>query len=400
MLHVIFDRIADQNRKVKKSPQHLNHLECCFYEYLYTFIKERHFRGGVLDLPIDGFIRCMGYRSGSDNNIRNAIRSLSEQTFCDNGRAFHLFSIQTLTGKDRVITLDVAPEFCDLEFPYCRMEYLRDYLSMDQYYSRILFKYLMTSKIDPLYDPSDGQNRCILSIGNPMPDQEELYASLCSDPTHTGIISEDWKNNFGNFRQAVLDKAVFEITEKTSLHLSYETGKVDKNGQRYRSFVQIAFYMENRKPYFAVLEPETETETDSVLQYPALWIPPISESAKPKDEHLDTIETMDLMMQEVSVISPQNLDQIYPKIFQMLLSYGISPHTSVHLFLEAEKKMDPAFKQLHKRERFLMSYLKFYINLCSVQGKVADPELLRRYLKEDAKDYASIANKMAQFLAG
>ena len=111
--------------------------------------------------------------------------------------------------------------------------------------------------------------------------KEEVYFDLDYLKELLNVKAKSY-DNFAKFRQAVLDVAVNEINEKTSLQVSYEGLTPLRGGSR--KITRVVFNIENKKAPAALPAAATEGEASDLTQQP--------EEDKPTDFELDLMEAI------------------------------------------------------------------------------------------------------------
>lgn len=362
--HLLPDPFLTDHQKVSKNPHHLNKLECCFFEYLYSYIKEHNITGGSVCLSMDDYIQRMGYLSGSDNNIRNCIKSLATHRFGDTTHSFSLYEIANIKGKNRTIELRLSDALCTLDRPYTPAKYLAAILSFEKYYSRPLFTYLLSHNPDLT---SEGRDVYSFTIGGR---RNDIFQILCSDLTHNNEIPALWSENFGYFRNTVLNPVLMEIRSRTGVSIEYMTGKRDEDGKSSRQFKQLVFYVSGRQRFLS-----------------ASRIREVIDEIVPQKEESAPVPAPSM---EPYTITPENLSILYPKSYALLQSYRITPHECVYLIRDAEKYMESGLK----KDNWMQRYLNFYLSLCCPDKDNINLGYLKNSVGADVKTYAPITSKM------
>ena len=389
-IHLCSNNPENKNQKVKKNPHHLNKLECCFFEYLYTYIRENDVQDGAVSISLDDFIQTMHYQSGSDNNVRKAVTSLAEHSFGESAEeSWPLYSIKNLTAKDRKMELVLSKQFINMNRPHCSMRLLPYYLLLDKYYSRVLLLYLLNSKPDREMERIERENddvyRFTVGRNEESGRVSNLYEILCGDLTHCAEIPSIWEQNFGYFAKTVLEPIIEEFQTRAQINLRYDISKVDLSGKRHRQNKQIALYVQGHDNWLL-----------------ANLSNPFQKTVNEKVEHREDEDLIEGQVEyaaqkdEVTVTSPENIAAIYPKVYDYLVGYNIDPQDAVQIIQGAESHMNK--ESFNKRERWVERYLEFYLNILCPNGRVEKVEDLKYHIKYDSKRHAVIINNLIRML--
>lgn len=389
-IHLYTNEAEEQNQKVKKIPHHLNKLECSFFEYLYTFIRENRIQDENISIGLDDFGQVMGYRSGSDNNIRKAVASLGEQKFQDgSGNVWSLYEIKNLTAKDRRMELRLSEQFLNLDRPYCSSKLLPIYLMPEKYYSRIILLHLLNNEPDD----EKGDNEIYrFTIGREEGDKEfpNLYKVLCSDLTHCGIVPPIWESNYGYFDKTVLAPCIKEIRDITKeatkdipggpkiIDILYDKNKVGLDGKVYR---------QNRRLVFSVYGC-ADYQLANIGK--PINLVPVPEEVEIQEEttYIDNDIEYVAQKEEITVSSPENIADIYPESYEYLLGYGINPEDATELIQGAEAHM--AEESYKKRDKWVKRYLEYYMRILCPNKRIDRLDQLIHHVKQDSNAHAHI----------
>ena len=377
-IHLYTIESEEKNQKVKKNPYHLNKLECCFFEYLYTFIRENRIQDENISVGVDEFSQVMGYLSGSDNNIRKAVTSLGEQKFQDgSGNLWSLYEIKNLTARDRQMELRLSEQFLKLDRPYCGSKLLAGYMTFEKYYSKVIFLYLLGHKPDQEFDDSEVYR---FTIGREEGESEyhNLYRILCSDLTHCGIIPPMWEKNFGYFDKTVLEPCLKEIKEKAQISISYDKSKMDTDGKRHRQNKQMLFNVQGRDVYLLanLSNPFRKAEVSISKEE-------FAETVEAEEQYGSEVEYV-AQKEEVTVSTPENMEDIYPESYRLLLGYNIDPQNASGLIIASEKHMST--ESYKKRDKWVKRYLQYYLRIICPNGRADRLDVLQRHIEKDNKN--------------
>ena len=422
--------VVRSNEMIQNSRYHLTRTENCIIEYMISKIRPDDDPDTIYEFHLEEFSHLMRYKTDSFTELKRTIKRLADKSFWyvpDDPNKDHAlvrwFNIVHANPSNKILSLsfhsDIKPFLFQL---YQRKKMYSQYklgyvLMLEQYYSQRLYAILCSYSNNPSY---------WFEIGTGS--RNDLYVKLCEDVTHKGEIPKSWLDNFGYFRNRVLDPSVKEINEYTNLHIDYETSKKDSQGKSHRGVCRIIFYIEKRsKQEIQSVEDRIDMAyrdyDDSYKKkiYKQLNIEDIypeeeqnssacnSNSIAHQDDHHELMVIEDVnsdsqndsdSMQDTFGESTfvQDIAALFPYVVGEIKARtdAFSQKELAAVILEAERHIGPE-TDLQYKESWLKNYITFYLDQLLFSDVITRSTLFNRLMDtliHDYKKYAGIVNAM------
>ena len=241
-------RIVHANELAQKPSYHLTRTQHCIWLYMISKIRPNDPADTEYAFSMDEFMPLMRYATDSITDIKLMVQQMADYSFwCDaddpneRDHLLRFFKNVSCTRAKRTIYLQFADEVQPYLFQIWEKHILytgynlQYMLILEKYYSQRLYSLLMSVANNKAY---------YFDIGSGMP--TDIFQILCTDVTHKKVVPDSWKNNFGYFKQRVLDPAIEDINEHTDLNVSYDLKRKDRYGNTSRKFSTIVFYIQKK----------------------------------------------------------------------------------------------------------------------------------------------------------
>lgn len=402
-------RIVHANELAQKPSYHLTRTQHCIWLYMVSKIRPEDPEDTEYAFSMDEFMPLMRYSTDSITDVKEMVQQMADYSFwCDaedpneRDHLLRFFKNVSCTRAKRMIYLQFADEVRPYLFRIWEKHILytgyslQYMLILEKYYSQRLYSLLMSVANNKAY---------YFDINSGL--ATDIFQILCTDITHKKVVPDSWKNNFGYFKQRVLDPAVEDINKHTDLNVVYDLKRIDRYGNTGRKFSTIVFYIRKKEKaelesidaYIDQVYEKYDRQYDKRNKNRVMTLEDFIEPEKIRQIETVKIETIPEIKEETIAFDDDVPSYVHMKIDEYSDVYNDIvlklPETSVYdvydILEEAQRHIGSNVPREYYSE-WINAYVGFYTNMIAnpnVKAKTTKSKMLLTWCTKDFKDRAA-----------